>query len=222
MSFNPSSRSWLSPHDLPRFAEDTLFNRIARVVCEAHCLPRKELYESFAVARRVRRRFKGGRVVDLAAGHGLTASLLLLLDPTSEGALAVDTRLPRSAESLYAALSQRFPQLKGRVTFLEQSLEATPLQAGDVVVSVHACGALTDSVLERAVAAQAKVCVLPCCHDDETCDTGNLAPWMDVSLAIDATRAIKLRAAGYAVHTQLIPSDITPKNRLLMGEPARA
>jgi hypothetical protein len=165
MSFDPASRSWLSPRDLPRFAEETLFHRVARVVCELHCLPRKELYESWAVARRVRRRFRGGRVVDLAAGHALTACLLLLLDETSEAALAVDTRLPSSAPRLVDALCTRWPQLGGRISLQEQSLEDVALVASDLVVSVHACGALTDRVLERAVSAGARVAVLPCCHD---------------------------------------------------------
>ena len=31
----------------------------------------------------------------------------------------------------------------------------------------------------------------------------------------------RLRAAGYAVHTQTIPVAITQKNRLLLGEPSR-
>ena len=68
--FDLSSRSRLTRRDLPRFTGETLFDRVARVVCEAECLPRKELYEAWEVARRVRRRMRGGRVVDLACGHG--------------------------------------------------------------------------------------------------------------------------------------------------------
>jgi hypothetical protein len=41
---------------------------------------------------------------------------------------------------------------------------------------------------------------------------------VDAPLAIDMTRAARLRASGYAVYTHLIPAEITPKNRLLMGE----
>jgi hypothetical protein len=36
---------------------------------------------------------------------------------------------------------------------------------------------------------------------------------------MDVLRAERLRAGGYRVMTQLIPGDITPKNRLLMAEP---
>jgi hypothetical protein len=219
MAFHQSSRVSLTRYDLPRFPGDSLFERIARVVCETECLARKELYESWAVARRVRRRLRGGRVVDLAAGHGLTASLLLLIDETSECAVVLDERLPASAAILRDALAERWPQLAGKVTLMEAPLYALPLTAADVVVSVHACGALTDRVLERAVAASSPVAVLPCCHDKDSCDTGKLEGWMDVSLAIDVTRVARLRAAGYSVHTQTIPAEITPKNRLLIGAP---
>jgi len=219
MGFRLSSRKVLSPRDLPRFAGDTLFDRVARAVCEADCLPRKELYESWEVARRVRRRFRGGRVVDLACGHGLTALLLLLLDDTSESALAVDTRLPGSVIPLHASLMQHWPRLSGRVETQLASLEQVALRETDLVVSIHACGALTDEVLTRAIAARTRVAVLPCCHDAQTCDAGGLEGWLDISLAVDTTRVARLRAANYRVYTVRIPDSITPKNRLLLAEP---
>lgn len=217
---DPSSRNRLNERHLPLFPGETLFDRIARAVCRAGCLPRKELFEAWETARRVRRRFRSGRVVDLACGHGLLAQLLLLLDDSSPAALAVDRRLPPSAAALAEALQVGWPRLTGRIDFLAADLEQVPLFAGDVVVSAHACGALTDLVLERAVAVGARVAVLPCCHDLAAADAGGLQGWMDGPLAIDATRAARLRAAGYRVHTQTIPAAITPKNRLLLAEPA--
>lgn len=71
----------------------------------------------------------------------------------------------------------------------------------------------------HAAAARARVAVLPCCHDLETCDPGSLAGWVEPSLAIDIIRATRLEAAGYKVWTQAIPASITPKNRLLLGAP---
>ena len=50
------------------------------------------------MARRVRRRFRGGRIVDLAGGHGLLAQALMLLDDSSASALVVDPALPPSAD----------------------------------------------------------------------------------------------------------------------------
>jgi hypothetical protein len=42
---------------------------------------------------------------------------------------------------------------------------------------------------------------------------------MDLALAVDATRAARLRADGYTVTTQTVPRAITAKNRLLLGDP---
>jgi hypothetical protein len=214
-----SSHARLTEKLLPQFAGGTLFDAIARVVCRASCLPRKELYEAWEVARRVRRRFRGGRVVDLAAGHGLLAQVLLLLDDSSPEALAVDRRLPKSAAILAAALAEAWPRLRGRVSLLEADLSEVPLHGGDLVVSAHACGGLTDLVLNRALTAGSRVAVLPCCHDLGRGDLGGLEGWMEGPLAMDATRVARLRARGYRVFTQQIPGDITPKNRLLLAEP---
>ena len=220
-AFDPSSRKKLTARDLPRFPDATLFHGLARVLCAAECLPRRELFEAWAVARRARRKLRGGRVVDVACGHGLVAWVMLLLDDTSPSALAVDIRLPSSAPRVAAAVSAAWPRLAGRVTCQQRSIADLELDANDVVVATHACGALTDLVIDKVLAANARLAVLACCHDEETCDAGGLRGWLDLASAVDATRAARLRAHGYEVHTQLIPRAITAQNRLLLAAPAR-
>ena len=217
--FSHSSRSRLTTYDLERFPTHSLFDRIGRAVCAAGCLPRKELYESWELARRTRRFFRGGRVVDLGGGHGLVGQLMLLLDDTSAEAVVVDTAIPPSAVAVHEAMVRAWPRLSGRIKFQAASMQFIELTGSDVVVSSHACGALTDQVLDRAVAARAPVAVLPCCHDIETCDAGPLSGWMDSALAIDTMRAVRLERQGYRVWTQTIPAAITPKNRLLLAAP---
>ena len=217
--FAVSSKGRLTRHDLPRFPGTTLFDAIARAVCEAGCLPRKELYEAWQTARRIRRLFRGGRVVDVAGGHGLLAQIMLLLDDSSPSALVVDPALPQSAAKLHDVLSDAWPRLAARIRFVPENLEDVELLGTDVVVSSHACGRLTDVVLGGAASARARVAVLPCCHDFETCDSGTLSGWLDRALAIDVLRAVRLEQRGYRVWTQSIPADITPKNRLLLGAP---
>jgi hypothetical protein len=197
--FSPSSRCRLTDRDLDRFPDDTLFHRLARTVCHAGCLPRKELYEAWEMARRVRRLFRGGRVIDLGAGHGLLAHVMLLLDDSSSAALVVDKALPASCAKLHEVLVQAWPRLSGRITFVAE--------------------AFTDRVLDCAVAARARVAVLPCCHDLATCDAGALSGWVEGPVAIDIVRAMRLEQQGYRVSTQAIPANITSKNRLLIGAP---
>src|SRR5579864_4888258 len=149
MPFSPSSRGRLTDRDLARFPDPTLFHRVARAACHAGCLPRKELYEAWETARRARRLFRGGRVVDLGGGHGLLAQVMLLLDDTSPSAVVVDKVPPPSSARVHQALVESWPRLAGRVTFVAGELGDFEVVATDVVVSSHACGALTDRVLDR-------------------------------------------------------------------------
>jgi hypothetical protein len=102
-----SSRRRLSHYSAQDFAGDTLLDAIGRVVSEANCLPRKELFESWEVANRIRRRVRGQPIIEVAAGHGLVSWLLLLLDPTAPRARCVDRRRPPSAKRLEDALTAR-------------------------------------------------------------------------------------------------------------------
>src|SRR5688572_6160565 len=99
MTLKPSCRARLKRRHLVEFEGDALFDAIGRAVCEAECLPRKEFYEAWEVAKRVRKRVHGKRIVDLCAGHGLLAWLLLILDQDAPGARCVDRRRPASSHA---------------------------------------------------------------------------------------------------------------------------
>ena len=214
-----SSRKRLTERSLDQYPSETLFDKIARAACLAGCLPRKELYEAWEVARQTRRRFRGGRIIDMACGHGLLGQIMLLLDNTSPDVVAVDKTLPPSCHKLHTTLIKAWPRLENRINFIQADLNDIELSAQDIVVSAHACGSLSDTILDKAIDAGARLALLPCCHNLKTCDTGDLDGWMDVSLAIDSTRVAKLQQHGYSVMTRLIPNDITPKNRLILAEP---
>ena len=108
------SKTKLRPRDAPRFAqaEPPLFREVARAVCGAEILPRKELFEAWKVAARIDDSFaKHERVADLAAGHGLLGWLLLLLawsDGRPRTAVCVDVRMPASADVLSDAITSHF------------------------------------------------------------------------------------------------------------------
>lgn len=156
--------------------------------------------------------------MDLACGHGLLAHILLILDDSSKTAIAVDNKIPLNAPALSKALIASWPRLKNRIIYKEMDIQEITILPDDMVVSAHACGALTDLIIDKATAQHARVAVLPCCHDLKESSTGGLEGWMEKTLAVDAVRAMKLRSKGYQIVTQKIPDAITPKNRLLMGE----
>lgn len=213
-----SSRNRLTPQQQSFFPGNTLFDKIARAVCRAGTLPRKELHEAWEMAKRVRRKYRGGRILDLACGHGLLAHIMLILDNSSTTAIAVDKHIPQSAKELSRSLIDSWPRLKNRVIYKEMLVQEVAVLPDDIVVSAHACGSLTDLIMDKAIKQHARVAVLPCCHNLKTSSTSGLDGWMDKTLAVDAVRALKLSSMGYKIAAQKIPDDITPKNRLLMGE----
>src|SRR5712671_1990674 len=137
--FLSSSRGRLTDRDLDRFPGHTLFDRVARAVCTAGCLPRKELYEAWEMARRVRRLFRGGRVIDLGGGHGLLAQIMVLLDDSSPTAVVVDKTLPASSAKVHQMLVEAWPRLTGRIAFVAGALEAIEILDTDLVVASHTC-----------------------------------------------------------------------------------
>ncbi len=213
-----SSKNRLTPQQASLFPGVSLFDKIARAVCRAGTLPRKELHEAWEMAKRIRRRYRGGRVLDLACGHGLLAHIMLILDDTSSTAMAVDQKVPLNAKRLSNALITSWPRLKSRIIYKEMDVREIFVLPDDIVVSAHACGSLTDLIIDKAIEQHARIAVLPCCHNVKVFPTTGLEGWMDKTLAVDTIRAVKLEAAGYRIVTQKIPESITPKNRLLMGE----
>ncbi|MCD4721573.1 MAG: SAM-dependent methyltransferase [Desulfobacula sp.] len=213
-----SSKNRLTLQQESLFPGSSLFDKIARAVCRAGTLPRKELHEAWEMAKRVRRRYRGGRVLDLACGHGLLAHIMLILDDTSSIAIAVDRKIPLNAKKLSDVLITSWPRLKNRIIYKEMDIREIFVLPDDIVVSAHACGSLTDLIIDKAIEQHARVAVLPCCHNIKESSTAGLEGWMDKTLAVDTIRAIRLKAAGYKIVAQKIPESITPKNRLLMGE----
>ncbi len=212
-------RHRLAPYHKERFPSDTLHDVVARHVCDAACLPEKELHESWAVARKILRRHKGGPVLDLAGGHGLVAFLILLQDRRTPHATVVDPLVPDSAARLREAFAPRWPELVERWRFEPGDLATVDVPVGARLLGIHACGGLTDLVLDRAIATSSRVAVLPCCHSRAKQDAGGLDGWLDHDVAVDVVRARRLAAAGFHVHTTTIDPGITPKNRLLLGTP---
>ena len=217
----PGSRNKLSPSHARHYRGDSLLDALGRAICTVDCLPRKELHEAWEMATRVRTWLAStasGRVVDLCAGYGLLAQVLLLLDADAcSTALAVDVRLPKNHTLVHDAVIGAFPRLAGRVTFQRASLEDVALGADDVIVSSHACGALSDAVLSRAAAVGARVALLPCCHVTKW--RPDLVGRADPSAYVDEERATWLVERGYDVTVDAIPADVSAKNRLLLGRP---
>ena len=261
-AFRMASRSRLTPMDARRFPGDDAFSTIARAVCDADALPRKELFETWHAAIAITDALgptsldadattktttttstttttttPPHRCMDFAGGHGFLAMCLLIINPRLSSAVVVEKRKLDSHERL----ARRRQPLPGRGTpgcAREASIaDATPTPC-TALVSVHACGDLSDLVLKLAAEARSPVAVVPCCHQglskarafaerlnaalaDE--GTGGSGPSpICPSVAMDVARLELLRRAGFRVHARTIPREITPKNRVIVGSAAAA
>eukprot|EP00873_Tetraselmis_striata_P008941 jgi/Tetstr1/429205/TSEL_019157.t1 len=192
------SRIPLTPSRAKAFPSDSLHDQLGRVVCGADCLPTKEFFESWEFASLVRNRFRNElqsgevTIVDLAAGHGLTAWMLLVMEPACRSALCVDITRPDSSRSLEVAMTKAWPRLAGRVRYVTGRLEDVRPHPDCLLIAIHACGPLTDFVIRLAETSGATLAVMPCCHSAQTCDTGGLEKWLPLGAAVDATRATHL------------------------------
>ncbi len=200
-------------------------DKIARALGARRLIKIKELVESFEFFERVRRRIAAPEVVDLCSGHGLTGMLFAIFEPGTERVTLVDKAKPAAHDALFETLCGLAPWMRGKVRYLESSLQRARalLPAGASVVAVHACGLRTDHCIETAIEIGGRVAVMPCCYGA----AGQRAPRelkkaLGALTAVDVDRTYRLRGAGYEVDWSAIPVEITPMNRIILGEPKGA
>jgi hypothetical protein len=114
--------------------------------------------------------------------------------------------------------------------YVEGGLGAVNATPGQLLVSIHACGTLSDAVLDCAVEGRAMVAVMPCCHSLRrqivppvpglTAEVlKSSAAAIGPAAAIDNARMEGLVARGYSVTEQYIDPAITPYNHVILAQP---
>lgn len=194
-------------------------DRVARAVCEARCLARRELFESWSFVDKVRRHLDAPAVWDLGAGHGLVAMLLAILEPGLREVRAIDRRKPESFEKLRAALAAVWGERLAKVVYEVRRLDRLEPPGERVfVTAVHACGRRTDEAIDLALAARSSVALLPCCHDASihALPGALLGRWSKRD-AVDLTRIFRLDAAGYRTLSRRVDDGVTACADAIIG-----
>ena len=231
MRMPPVVASRLRATDVRHFAGDSTFHQVARAVCTADAaIARKELPECWAMATRIHDEFWRSaepprRVVDVAAGHGLLGWFILALCIQGRTPLpvvyAVDERMPASAGKLRDSFGAAFPRLRAQHRYIVGDARDVAAAGDTLVCGLHACGGLSDIVIDVALEGSSALALVPCCHTTKIPHDVDAAARVGLDEAIDASRARRLEAAGWAVERDtLCPREITPKNGLILARPS--
>lgn len=104
-------------------------------------------------------------------------------------------------------------------------LDELVLPSDVAVIGIHACGILTDKILEKAVAHRAPVAVMPCCYNRKMekykLDFPPAGRFLFTSNKdyYDAFRLQYLKENGYRAGIKTINKKITPMNNVIIGLP---
>jgi hypothetical protein len=113
-----------------------------------------------------------------------------------------------------------WPRLAQRLEFRSTSLDDVETLSGDIVVSSHACGGLTDRVIDRACRSEPASPCFRAATNLAAWSPREFSGWLGEALAIDTMHTVRLKQRGYRVWTQTIPAGIhlqTPAARRRSG-----
>ena len=219
----------------------------------------KEFHESMAFFKTVsstlqrKKKAKYDWVLDVCGGHGLIGMLFLIYSRASN-LMVLDRIRPQSFDSLLAGFELEQALESGSIVFeqgdlrdvLSSTLDSLTESGSVLVVACHACGYLSDLIMDMAcVDRTLDIAIAPCCHSkgsshaDQTRNQERISPYASARkacasavhasasnipglafpVALDFARMGRIDGLGtYAyVSIKTIDPDITPENRILIA-----
>ncbi|HAA55962.1 MAG TPA: hypothetical protein DCE42_14455 [Myxococcales bacterium] len=150
----------------------------------------------------------------------------------------IDPLVPARGEELFQAFTSIVPKVKERVVrkhryfaeWVEDLLQDEVLRERKYIwLGCHACGELSDAILEMALSRREPFVLMPCCPNRrlsrswpkhiERVLPADVEPFGDVGVALEMMRLGRAQAAQYRVLYREIEREITPHHRLLIGQP---
>lgn len=170
------------------------------------------------------------QIADMGSGKGyLTFALYQYL--SSKGFEAVKIKGFELRPSLTAQCNDWANQLGYQnLSFEAQDIQTIEASSLDCLIALHACDIATDIAIAKGIRSKAKfILTAPCCHKQlrrsMQADQGfrmltkhGILAENQAELLTDAIRALVLEAFGYKTKViEFIPSEHTPKNKMIIG-----
>ena len=161
-------------------------------------------------------------LVEFCAGNG-NGGKLFLQNGNARQLYLVDIKRVRGLEKTLTEID------KTTIVFLDGIANYQfPVEQDLAVIGIHACGGLTDKIIERAVTIRAPLAVMPCCYNRKK--QYHLQHPPDPRLLLyrrkedyfDLVRLQFIKEQGYSVILENINPKITPMNNILIGIPNKS
>ncbi len=161
-------------------------------------------------------------IVDCCCGNSFLGWHWLVND-NSLNVLAVDNRVTNRFREVNQYFKQNFPNLSEKHSFIERDVSKIIFPESSLVVALHACGNLTDIIIEKCVDKRLPFAVMPCCPNSRRIWWKDKSIYFEGSLSryIDNLRLEYMQKNGYAAKFELIDENITPMNRIILARPRK-
>lgn len=207
------------------FTTDSLQDALLREIALQRMIPVKEVLETFEFFGRIRKTVRSEFVVDLFCGHGLLGLLFAIFERNVDRVLMIDRKQPESQQRLIDISARIAPWSVDKIETrkAEISVDDDWILPHCSIVSSHACGVLSDMCIDIAIKSDGAIALLPCCYPRSGCRAPQAVQTaVGLKMAYDIDRTYRLESAGYLVRWSLIPEEITPMNRILIGRKVKA
>jgi len=177
----------------------------------------KEFFEAKAFYQKVSPFFGIlNMIVDNCAGNGLNGIIWALEGKTQKVLL-----LDREINPYFQGLIQYVSTLKDiNVEYQTADIKEAGLPEADLITSIHACGTLTDRVIEQAIEQGSPFAVMPCCQSQSVHLNDEILKYFENKRDfIDITRVQNAQNNNYNIILRNVDPKITDKNRIIVGFP---
>ncbi len=191
-------------------------------ICKETGIKSKHLRKAEIFYQEIAPYFSGKRIVDICSGNGLLGWYFLLQMPSIQ-VLSIDIKQTRKNKYLkerilrvYSGITDRFHCLNADINNTQLKLENS-----DFIVSMHACGHLSDRVIEIALENHLPFSIVPCCYepDRHVLKPANYSLPQGISREeiVDHLRVRYIEEKGRECICKTIKDFPSPKNRLIVS-----